>query len=135
MTDLLITFVIPILVIIASAILQKILRNPFEVAGIIFIILIIVALVLGGTTLFITLAWVYTILALITALIVSRLCCRYRRNHRRCRRNDDDDDFLNINLAISNNNQNCDNDDEDDDDNDSDNNNENCGRNNRHWRG
>ena len=117
MTDLLIAFVIPVLVIIGAVILQRIVRNPFEVAGIVFIIMIVVAFILGGTILFITLAWVYTLLALITALIVSRLCCRCRRNHRRCRRNDGD------------------NDDEDDEDSNSGNNNENCGRNNRHWRG
>lgn len=44
--DLLITFVIPILVIIVAAILQTLLNCPFKVAGIIFVIAIIVALVL-----------------------------------------------------------------------------------------
>ena len=44
MTDLLIAFVIPVLVVIAAAILQTLVRCAFKVAAIIFIIVITVAL-------------------------------------------------------------------------------------------
>lgn len=73
MTDLLIAFVIPILVIIVSIVLETILRCPFKVAGIIFVLLIIAALVLGATLTNIILAWFYTLLAFITALVVERI--------------------------------------------------------------
>lgn len=133
MTDLLIAFVIPILVMIAAAILQTLIRCAFKVAAIIFIIVISVAFALGGTLLLIALAWVYTFIAFITAFIVSRFCgdendncCCGNRNSRnsnsrnlddgecdrRRRRNDDLrcdnncnwDDNVNI-LNRSNNNR------------------------------
>lgn len=72
MTDLLIAFVIPILVIIVASILQTLLNCPFKVAGIIFVIAIIVVIVLGGSAILIALAWIYTVLAFIAAFIVCK---------------------------------------------------------------
>ena len=42
MTDLLIAFVIPVLVIIVAAILQTLLKCPYKVAAIVFVIVITV---------------------------------------------------------------------------------------------
>lgn len=76
MTDLLIAFVIPILVVIVAAVLQTILHCPFKVAGIVFVILIIAALALGGTILYIAFAWIFTVLAFIVAYLICR-CLRW----------------------------------------------------------
>ena len=75
MNTLLIFFAFPIAVIIISAILEKILRNPVAVAALIFaIFLIITFAVFDETFLIATLA--YTIIAFITALIVRFLKCK-----------------------------------------------------------
>ena len=84
MTDLLIAFVIPILVIIFAAILQTILHCPVKVAGIVFVIAIVIALVLGGTAILIALAWLYTLLAFVTAFVISRFSCSQRRRRGCC---------------------------------------------------
>lgn len=76
MTDLLIAFVIPVLVVIVAAVLQTILHCPFKVAGIVFVILIIAALVLGGSILYIAFAWIFTVLAFIVAYLICR-CLRW----------------------------------------------------------
>lgn len=90
MTDLLIAFVIPVLVIVVSAILQTILNCPFKVAGVIFVIAIIIALVLGGTAILIALAWIYTLLAFVVAYIICRFFrweCNSTNNCNCCRNN------------------------------------------------
>ena len=115
MTDLLIAFVIPILVIIIAAILQTLLNCPFKVAGIIFVIAIIVAIVLGGSAIFIALAWGYTLLAFIVAFIICKFfkwecnnnnctCCRDNNNNNS---NDDDNDNCNCNNDNDNCNRRC----------------------------
>ena len=76
MTDLLIAFVIPVLVVIVAAVLQTILHCPFKVAGIVFVLLIIAALALGGTILYIAFAWIFTVLAFIVAYLICR-CLRW----------------------------------------------------------
>ena len=76
MTDLLIAFVIPILVVIVAAVLQTILHCPFKVAGIVFVILIIAALALGGSLLYIAFAWIFTVLAFVVAYLICR-CLRW----------------------------------------------------------
>jgi len=91
MTDILIFLVVPIFVIIASIILQTLLRCPFKVAGIIFIILIAVALIFGGTAMLLALAWIYSILALVVAWLISR-CFRPCNNDNEDDNNDSDDD-------------------------------------------
>lgn len=88
MTDLLIAFVIPVLVVIIAAILQSILHCPFKVAGIVFVLLIIAALALGGTILLIAFAWIYTVLAFIVAYLI----CRCFRWNCRCNCGGNNDD-------------------------------------------
>lgn len=82
MTDILIAFVIPIIAIILAIILETILRCPYKVAGLVFVILIITAFAFGGSLLYIALAWLYTILAYGVARIVERiiLCCNNSNN-------------------------------------------------------
>lgn len=70
--DLLVTFVIPILVIIVAAILQTILNCPFKVAGLVFVVAVIVAIVLGGSITLIALAWFYTVFAFVAAYLICR---------------------------------------------------------------
>ena len=70
MNNLLIFFALPISTIILSGIFETILNCPFKVAGIAFAIYLIVAFALGGTAELIVAAIIYTILSLITALIV-----------------------------------------------------------------
>ena len=104
MNTLLIFFALPIAVIIISAISQKVLKSPLAVAALIFAIFLVVTFAaFDATFLIATLA--YTILALITALVVRLLC------------NEDDEDednnnngcgglsnLLNTNSTNSNNN-------------------------------
>lgn len=70
MNVLLIFFAIPLAVIILSAILETFIKCPVKVSGIFFSIFIVVAFALGGTAELIVLAIIYTIISLITALIV-----------------------------------------------------------------
>ena len=69
MNTLLIFFAFPIAVIIISAILEKILKNPVAVAAFIFAIFLIVTFAAFDET-FLIATLVYTIIAFITALIV-----------------------------------------------------------------
>ena len=80
---LLLFFALPLATIILAAIFETFINCPLKVAGIAFSIYLIVAFALGGTVEFIVAAIVYTILALITALIVkliqdrnSSCCCQ-----------------------------------------------------------
>ena len=70
MNTLLIFFALPLATIILAGIFETFINCPFKVAGIAFAIYLIVAFALGGTIELIVAAIVYTILALITALIV-----------------------------------------------------------------
>lgn len=70
MNNLLIFFALPIATIILAGIFETLIECPFKIAGITFAIYLIVAFVLGGTAELIVAAIVYTILALITALLV-----------------------------------------------------------------
>lgn len=99
-TLLLIFFAIPIAVIIISIALQKIFKNPFLVAGIIFAIFLIITFAIGNLILLVaTIA--YTIISFITAIITCIICkikkeledrdccrerCNCRRENSRCRR-------------------------------------------------
>ena len=71
--DLLIYFAFPIATIIISVILQKLLKNPIWVAAFVFAVFIIVTFT-AFDEMFLIATLAYTILALITAFIVSRLC-------------------------------------------------------------
>ena len=104
MNTLLIFFALPIAVIIISAILQKVLKSPLAVAALIFAIFLVVTFAAFDET-FLIATLAYTILALITALVVRLLC----------NENDEDEDnnnnacgglsnLLNTNSTNSNNN-------------------------------
>lgn len=71
--DLLIYFAFPIATIIIAAILQKILKSPVAVAALIFAIFLIVTFAVYDET-FLIATLVYSIIALITAFVVSQLC-------------------------------------------------------------
>lgn len=73
MNTLLIFFAIPIAVIIVSAVLQKLLNSPITVAALIFAIFLVVTFAAFDST-FLIATFAYTLLALITALIVKFLC-------------------------------------------------------------
>ena len=73
MNILLIFFAFPIAVIIISIILQKILDNPIAVAAAIFAFFIVITFAFFDET-FLIATLVYSILAFITAFLVSRLC-------------------------------------------------------------
>lgn len=77
-TNLLIFFAIPLAVVVISIALQKVLRNPFLVAGIIFSILLIIVLALFDTIYLIAVV-AYTILSFITAILTC-LLGRFFRN-------------------------------------------------------
>ncbi len=73
MNILLLFFALPIAVIIISIVLQKILKCPILVAGVIFAIFLIVTFVIGNIN-FLVATIVYTILSFITAFITMLLC-------------------------------------------------------------
>ena len=83
MNTLLIFFAFPIAVIIISAILQKLLRNPIAVAALIFAIFLIVTFAAFDET-FLIATLVYTVIALITALIVRFICESNNNNSNLC---------------------------------------------------
>ena len=83
MNTLLIFFAFPVAVIIISAILQKLIKNPIAVAALIFAIFLIVTFAAFDVT-FLIATLVYTILALITALIVRYICESNNNNNNLC---------------------------------------------------
>ena len=116
MNTLLIFFALPIAVIIISIALQKILKCPFLVAGVIFAIFLVVTFIVGDLT-FLVATIVYTIIAFITAVltkIICRILCElYDRDSRirRCRcecsnNNNNGTQLLSINGSCLNNNDN-----------------------------
>ena len=110
MNTLLIFFAFPIAVIIISAILQKLLKNPIAVAALIFAIFLIVTFAVFDETFLIT-TFIYTIFAFITALIV-KFICESDNNNNSCEilntilRNNNVNDLLNNISNSSNNNTN-----------------------------
>ena len=110
MNSLLIFFAFPIAVIIISAILQKLLRNPIAVAALIFAIFLIVTFTAFDET-FLIATFIYTIIAFITALIV-KFICESNNNNNVCEvlncilRNNNANDLLNNISNNSNNNTN-----------------------------
>ena len=77
-TNLLIFFAIPLAVVVISIALQKLLDNPFLVAGIIFSILLIIVLAFFDAIYLIAVV-AYSILSFVTAVLASMLC-RFFRN-------------------------------------------------------
>ena len=131
MNTLLIFFAFPIAVIIISAILQKLLNCPIAVAALIFAIFIIVTFAAFDET-FLIATLAYTILAFITAFLVSRFCNFNNDNNNNCLCNNlaeilqnnvntanSNDSLQNILENINqnnNNNNNCNNNNNNDDD-------------------
>ena len=100
-TNLLIFFAIPLAVIIFSIALQKILKNPFLVSGIIFSILLIIALSFFDT-IYLIAAVAYTILSFLTA-VITLLFCRWLVNNQICNlicNGNSDDNLIDINDNI-----------------------------------
>ena len=69
MNILLLFFALPIAVIIISIALEKIFKNPFLVAAIIFAVFLVVTFIISDTTTFLIATIVYTILSFITSVI------------------------------------------------------------------
>lgn len=120
-TLLLIFFALPIAVIIISIALQKIFKNPFLVAAIIFAIFLVVTVAIGNF-IYLIATIAYTILAFITAVITCIICRIIRElDERECRRkrcgcsnsnntrDNNDIQLLSINGRCCNNNCNEDN--------------------------
>ena len=82
MNTLLMFFALPLATIILSAIFETFINCPFKVAGIAFSIYLITAFSLGETIELLVAGIIYTILSLITALIIN-----YIQN------NNDDNEF------------------------------------------
>ncbi len=105
---LLIFFAIPLAVVIFSIALQKILKCPALVAGIIFAIGIIVTFIVSNL-IFLVAVLIYTLISYITAIITC-LICRYfksddRNNYRRrkCCCNERESELLTISSNCRNN--------------------------------
>ena len=96
-TNLLIFFAIPLAIIIISIALQKILRNPFLVAGIIFSILLVIVLAFFDPIYLIAVV-AYTVLAFITAFLTCLIC-----------RVIEDNSNMYSCMGCGNNNNNCNN--------------------------
>ena len=77
-TNLLVFFAIPLAIIIISIALQKILRNPFLVAAIVFSILLVLALAFLDP-IYIIAVVAYTVLSYLAAVLTC-LICRLLRN-------------------------------------------------------
>lgn len=91
-TILLIFFAIPFAIILFSIAIQKLIRNPFLVAGIIFSILLIIVLAFFNP-IYLILVIVYTILSFLTAVItkwIKKLLKRF------CSSNDGSDTELEV---------------------------------------
>jgi hypothetical protein len=79
----LIFFAIPVATIILSIVLQKVLRSPLLVAATFFAIFLIVTFAAFDESLLVF-AILYTLLALITALIVRFICCLINNSDNPC---------------------------------------------------
>ena len=113
---LLIFFAIPILVIVVSISLQKLLKCPGLVAAIIFAIFLVITFIVGNL-IFLVAAIIYAIISFITAVIIC-LIDRWRERNR-CRQGERETDccwnsnsdtiFADGEIAIANNfnNSNC----------------------------
>ena len=88
MNTLLIFFALPIAVIIISAILQKVLKSPIDVAALIFAVFLVITFAFFDET-FLIATLAYTILAFITAFIVKVICMFFNNNDSN---NDQDDE-------------------------------------------
>lgn len=83
MNTLLIFFAIPVATIILAVVLQKILNSPLLVAATFFAIFLIVTFAAFDES-FLVFAILYTLLALITALVVRFICCLINNSDNPC---------------------------------------------------
>ncbi len=109
MNNLLIFFAIPVATIILAIVLQKILKCPLLVAATFFAIFLIVTFAAFDES-FLVFAILYTLLALITALIVRFICCLIQNSDNQCINGD----AMQNNCMCGNNNSDNDNDDDND---------------------
>ena len=121
MNNLLIFFAIPVATIILSVVLQKILRSPFLVSATFFAIFLIVTFSAFDES-FLVFAILYTLLALITAIITRFICCLINNSDNPCfRRNAIAGEGICGNSSVSDDN------DDDDDNSNNGSNNSGCG--------
>lgn len=109
---LLLFFALPLATIIISIALQKILKSPALVAGIIFSIFLTVTFVIGNLN-FLIATIIYTLISYITSVLVN-LICRLLKRIERCRRDNNcsccinnennTNELLTINSSCGNNN-------------------------------
>lgn len=83
MNNLLIFFAIPVATIILSIVLQKLLQSPLLVAATFFAIFLIVTFAAFDES-FLVFAILYTLLALITAIVVRFICCLINNSDNPC---------------------------------------------------
>lgn len=106
-TLLLVFFAIPFAVIIISIALQKLLRNPFLVAAIIFSVLLVIVLAFFDT-IYLIAVLVYTILSFITALVTCIISNNSEQHHGlicNCmgNNNGENNNLVNQNTLVNNN--------------------------------
>lgn len=122
MNTLLIFFAIPVATIIFAIVLQKLLNSPILVAATFFAVFLIITFAAFDES-FLVYAILYTLLALITALIVRFICCLIRNSDNPClngsdlknggicgntnNNNDDDDDDCGCNNSSNSNISGC----------------------------
>lgn len=110
MNVLLLFFALPLATIIISIALQKILKFPALVAGIIFSIFLIVTFVIGNLN-FLIATIIYTLISYITAVLVNLICrllrrierCKRENNYNCCANNENNNELLTINSRCGNN--------------------------------
>ena len=83
MNNLLIFFAIPVATIILSIVLQKLLQSPLLVAATFFAIFLVITFSAFDES-FLVFAILYTLLALITAIIVRFICCMINNSNNPC---------------------------------------------------
>lgn len=126
MNVLLLFFALPLATIIISIALQKILKSPALVAGIIFSIFLIVTFAIGNLN-FLIATIIYTLISYITAVLVNLICrllqrierCKKENNYNCCENNNGlltisstcqngtNNDLLTINTNQQNSNNCC----------------------------
>ncbi|MBR3720561.1 MAG: DUF2651 family protein [Clostridia bacterium] len=83
MNNLLIFFAIPVATIIFSIVLQRLLQSPILVAATAFAIFLIITFAVFDES-FLVFAILYTLLALITALLARFICCLINNSDNPC---------------------------------------------------
>ena len=83
MNNLLLFFAFPVATIIFAIALQKILRSPFLVAAVVFAAFLIATFTAFDES-FLVFAILYSVIALITALLVRFICCIIRNSNNPC---------------------------------------------------